>query len=86
MGLPSRSDRDWAALFYEIRALGAIDEGWSQRLNGLRVRVDRDRRPHPVTTLTGELKDEAALNGVLTTLYSLGLTLLSVRSRRPLGR
>jgi hypothetical protein len=33
----------------------------------------------PVTTLTGELIDMAALMGVLNTVYDLGFTLLKVQ-------
>ena len=33
----------------------------------------------PVTTLSGELMDEAALAGVLSALYDLGYSLQSVR-------
>lgn len=74
------------ALHYEICTEGALDEHWSSRLGGLEISVDRDRSPCPVTVLTGELKDEAALNGVLSTLYSLGLRLLSVQSRNDFER
>jgi len=34
---------------------------------------------HPVTTLSGELGDQAALAGVLNMLYELHLTVLSVK-------
>ena len=34
--------------------------------------------PHTVTELTGRLLDQAALHGVLSTLYELGLPLVSL--------
>lgn len=63
-----------------IRARGGLDENWSARLRGLKITVERDEHDVPVTVLRGELPDSAALNGVLTTLYSLGLSLASVES------
>jgi hypothetical protein len=70
-------------LVYEIHARGALDQDWSSRLRGMRITVDRDHPHGPVTTLRGELPDEAALNGVLTTLYTLGLLLVSVEFSEP---
>jgi hypothetical protein len=62
---------------YQIVVQGQIDQTWSDRLEGMhcQVRVEADA---PVTTLEGELSDQAALAGVLNTLYGLHLTLLSV--------
>ncbi len=37
----------------------------------------------PVTTLSGELMDEAALAGVLSALYDLGCSLHSVKKLKP---
>jgi len=59
-----------------IRAVGTLDARWSDRLGGLRVRPAG--RGFPVTELSGQLLDQAALFGVLVTLYDLGLPLLSV--------
>jgi hypothetical protein len=80
MDLPTYAHPDSSAAVYEIRVRGALDTSWSARLNGLQISNDRSRPGHPVTILAGELKDEAALNGVLATLYALGLALLSVQS------
>src|SRR5215211_5352081 len=62
-----------------ILVVGTLDGRWSDRLGGLRVRVTG--RGFPVTELTGQLMDQAALYGVLVTLYDLGLPLLSVACR-----
>ena len=64
---------------YQIIVQGQVDLGWSDRLEGMaicRVMVDADS---PGTTLEGELSDQAALAGVLNTLYELHLPLLSVK-------
>jgi hypothetical protein len=58
---------------------GALDAQWSDRLGGLRVRPAR--RGDPATELSGRLLDQAALLGVLLTLYDLGLPLRSLACR-----
>jgi hypothetical protein len=60
-----------------IRVRGALSSDWSDRLGGLRIIVIRTGR-HTVTELVGRLTDQAALHGVLSTLYELGLPLLTV--------
>ena len=63
---------------YRIRVQGFLDESWSQRLGGMSI-TKRKRGDHKqVTTLVGIMVDQAALAGVLNTLYELHLTLLSV--------
>lgn len=61
---------------YEIRVLGRLDGAWSDRLEGMSIRVARQPG---VTVLTGALLDQAALAGVLTTLYELHLPVLFVQ-------
>ena len=64
---------------YFIRAQGKLDESWSDRLGGMTISVSYPSGNHqPVTTLQGELMDQAELLGVLTTLYQLHLPLLTV--------
>ena len=60
-----------------IRVRGALSSDWSERLGGMRITVVRAGR-HTVTELAGGLADQAALHGVLSALYELGLPLLSV--------
>jgi hypothetical protein len=60
-----------------IRVRGALSSDWSERLGGMRITVDRAGR-HTLTELVGRLADQAALHGVLATLYELGLPLLTV--------
>lgn len=60
-----------------IRVRGALSSDWSERMGGLRIAVAR-AGPHTVTELTGRLLDQAALHGVLSTLYELGLPLVSL--------
>jgi hypothetical protein len=62
---------------YQIQVPGHLDEGWSDWAGGMTITVERKGDGPPVTTLTG-LLDQAALQGVLRRLYSLGLPLISV--------
>jgi hypothetical protein len=64
-----------------IRAAGGLDASWAERLGGLEVHPGGDDGAGPVTELRGALPDQAALLGVLVTLYDLGLPLLSVTCR-----
>jgi hypothetical protein len=63
---------------YRIRIQGFLDESWSDRLGGMSIKTPNRGDHEQVTTLIGLLVDQAALAGVLSTLYELHLTLLSV--------
>jgi hypothetical protein len=63
---------------YRIMVQGGLDERWSARLGGLAVRSFSSEEGSVVTKLSGELMDQAALLGVLNTLYELHLPLISV--------
>jgi hypothetical protein len=63
---------------YEIKVPGQLDENWSDWTGGMTIAVQSAGDSRPVTALTGTL-DQAALQGLLRRLYSLGLPLISVR-------
>jgi hypothetical protein len=67
------------ASIYVILVQGALESTWSDRLSGMSITV-HDTPDGPRTTLAGVLIDQAALQGVLKTLYDLGLPVLSVTS------
>ena len=62
---------------YEIKVPGQIGENWSPWIGELSISVESEGDGPPVTTMTGTL-DQAALQGLLRRLYSLGLPLISV--------
>ncbi len=62
---------------YQIKVPGHLDESWSEWAGGMTITVEREGDGPPVTTLTGTV-DQAALQGLLRRLYSLGLPLISV--------
>lgn len=63
---------------YQIRVQGILAASWSARLEGMALSVTESGDAFAVTTLVGELPDQAALTGVLNTLYELHLPLLLV--------
>ena len=63
---------------YRIQCSGRIPASWSDRLEGMTVTVESPGDGTSVTTLVGELGDQASLAGVLNTLYELRLPVLSV--------
>ena len=63
---------------YRITFRGYLHRSWSDRLGGMALVTCDEASEEPVTVLSGWLPDQAALIGVLNTLYNLHLTLLSV--------
>ena len=65
---------------YRIRVQGKSDESWFDRLGNMSITVDTTADKSPVTILVGHLLDQAALSGVLNTLYEMHMPLLSVEN------
>ena len=63
---------------YRICVQGVLDASWAADFAGLTVTCAPSAGPAPVTTLSGQLADQAMLLGVLNGLYGLGLPLLLV--------
>jgi hypothetical protein len=62
---------------YRIRVQGRLGEKWTGYFDGMEISYEFDSEGHPVTTLTGELLDQGAVQGVLQKLYNLGFPLLT---------
>jgi hypothetical protein len=62
---------------YQIKVPGHLDESWADWVGEMTITVESGDDGPPVTTLTGSV-DQAALQGLLRRLYSLGLPLVSV--------
>ena len=62
---------------YQIKVPGHLDESWSEWVEGMTVTIECEEDGPPITILTGSF-DQAALQGLLRRLYSLGLPLVSV--------
>ena len=59
---------------YEIRVAGVLDPGWSDWFDGLTIVPQSSDE----TWLTGTVRDQAALHGLLRKLHDMGLALLAV--------
>ncbi len=64
---------------YRICVRGRLDASWSDRMAGLLITANSDSEG-PLSTLEGEVMDQAELAGVLDTLSDLNLPLVSVES------
>jgi hypothetical protein len=60
----------------EIRVKGHLDRDWSGRLWGLHITHTSDGN----TVLSGPVRDQAQLEGLLSQLFGMGMQLLSVSS------
>ena len=63
---------------YQIRVQGWIGERWASWLDGMTMTYEDTKDDSPVTILTGPVVDQAALRGLLTRLWDLNLTVISV--------
>jgi hypothetical protein len=63
---------------YRISILGTLDKRSSDYYGGMSIEHDVVLNQYPITILTGRLTDQAALIGVINSLYDLGCPLLSV--------
>lgn len=65
---------------YRISVVGILEKSFSDRLCGLTIRnTEPDQSVgKPVSTLTGQLADQAALLGVLNALYNMRMPLIAV--------
>jgi hypothetical protein len=61
--------------FYEIQVKGYLDARWNELFDGMSI-----ARQDNVTTISGEVADQAALHGLLARVRDYGLVLISIRS------
>lgn len=67
---------------YQIRVSGHIDTAWQNTFEGM-VFLAEDDGNHATTLMTGPIRDQAALHGVLERIRDLNLRLLMVRRVQP---
>ncbi|MCU0502095.1 MAG: hypothetical protein MUC51_10075 [Anaerolineae bacterium] len=68
---------------YRIRVLGQLSASWIDQLETMTITAGQATGLGQVTTLMGEMRDQAALMGVLNSLYDLGFPLLRVERLWP---
>ncbi|MDX1417146.1 MAG: hypothetical protein R3293_23270 [Candidatus Promineifilaceae bacterium] len=65
---------------YRITVRGYLDDSWSNQLGGITIQNVAAADDTPFTILHGEMVDQAALFGVLNSLYGLGFPIIGVES------
>jgi len=63
---------------YQIKVWGRLDEKWSDWFNGMRLTFETTSNGPPITALTGAVADQAKLRGMLSKIWDLNLTVISV--------
>lgn len=78
MGKDGTDRRSGTQAVYRIRMEGVLDEKWSDWFNGMSIAFECTGDGPPITTLTGAVADQAKLRGMLSKIWDLNLTLISV--------
>lgn len=68
-------------MIYRIKIEGILDPSWSEWFGGLTITPTN----HNVTSLSGPVRDQAALHGLLAKVRDMGLPLLSVERIEVVG-
>ena len=63
---------------YKIKVQGDLKPSLSERLSGLQITKEIPGDLDSVSVLIGQISDQAALSGVLNTLYENHITIISV--------
>jgi hypothetical protein len=63
---------------YCVKVNAHLDPGWSERLAGMKITTKKQKDGSSVTTLTGQVRDQAELMGVLNSLYDMHVPILTV--------
>lgn len=67
-----------SAAIYKIVVNGLIDDSWADNFRGMQITIEREEGKAIFSTLVGEIRDQAALSGILTSLYHMQMTVISV--------
>ena len=63
---------------FRISILGTLDKKWSDYFGGMAIEHSLVLKQYLMTMLTGILADQAALIGIINSLYDLGYSILTV--------
>jgi hypothetical protein len=63
---------------YQVQVQGWISERWANWFDGMAMTYQGTEDDSPITVLTGPVVDQAALRSLLTKIWDLNLTLISV--------
>jgi hypothetical protein len=63
---------------YRIKIQGRLSDGALRRFDEFEISVSLNAKGLPITTLTGQIADQAALHGIVARIRDLGLPLVLV--------
>lgn len=64
---------------YQIKIQGKLNLAWSEMLGGMNIELVQVSEKRFISTLTGLIHDQAALSGILNTLYEMHFVVISVK-------
>jgi hypothetical protein len=70
---------------YRIVAQGILPAHWRGRVGGMEIIDTTEGDDQPQVTLVGPILDQAALRGVLETLYHLHMSIISIERLKDQG-
>ena len=70
---------------YQIKIQGRQITGWSDWMEDLEIVTERNSEGTTLTTLTGFVKDQAGLHGMLNHIRDLNIPLISVQYVHPIN-
>ena len=63
---------------YQIKVEGRLGQEWLAWLDDMTLELEQAGDGPPISTLTGPIVDQAKLRGILSRIWDLNLTVLSV--------
>jgi hypothetical protein len=71
---------------YRIKIRGKLSEGTIRRFDEMAISVVPNAAGIPITTLNGQIADQAALHGIVARIRDLGLPLILVELVSPIDQ
>ncbi len=71
---------------YRIKIQGRLNSENVHRFDEMAASVESNTAGYPVTTLTGQISDQAALHGIIARIRDLGLPLILVELVSPINQ
>lgn len=63
---------------YQIKIQGHLEQKWEAWINGRTIKTNNEELTNPITSIITNVPDQAALRGIMTKLWDLNLTVISV--------
>ena len=68
---------------YRIKVQGRVSQGFQNRFDEMAITIVTNPTGIPITTLSGQIADQAALHGLVARIRDLGLPLILVELVSP---